>query len=813
MRRPAFWLACFFGGGIVLSAAVGDLPVIPFAALSVAAAAAGALIREERKASLATLSAAFLAGAFVSALHERCLERSDLRTLFGDRPATVTVRGTVCRSPAWERESDERGKPRWRGVGVLEISSAELARGWEPLNEAVRIVWLAASPAPLACGDEIETRCVLRRIREASNPGQFDGRSFWKRRGLQYTCTASGNSRVIRGGGGKALRFARWVDTARRRLKKGIEMGMPEGHERDLIVAMLLGYRERLDEETARAFRLTNTYHIVAISGLNVGFVYLLVRGVLRAARIPRRAAALTAIPLIFAHAVVTGAEIPVMRATVMFTAFLAAPILRARSDMVNSLGVAALALLACNPPLLFDLGFQLSFAAVLSLLLFAGPLSRCAFAFMPCAPLTGQLLVTKTERARWFVCRNLIALCSASVAAWIGLAPLIARGFNLVTALGVIGNIVVIPAGFAIVCLGFSGALISLVCAPLARLVNLANWASAWLMCAAIGRIARIPGSWLYVRSPCPAAMLIYYATAAAALAMLKGAVRGRWKALVVSAALLLPLLPPALRRDPPVMRITFLDVGQGDSACVEFPDGGILLVDAGPGGGASAGRRVVAPFIRSLGRSRVETALLTHAHDDHWGGFGAVLREFQMNRAVIGARGPAPPPPPGAHSGLTPAGGPLVKVREGDILAEGKGVRITVLNPRGGEHLPTQSGENNSSVALLVSFGRTRALLCGDMERAAEERLCGSGLCLKADLLKVGHHGSASSSTEKFLRMVSPKWAVISAGASNRFGHPSPKTLARLREAGSVVLRTDLHGAVTFISDGERWEMKTFR
>ena len=128
--------------------------------------------------------------------------------------------------------------------------------------------------------------------------------------------------------------------------------------------------------------------------------------------------------------------------------------------------------------------------------------------------------------------------------------------------------------------------------------------------------------------------------------------------------------------------------------------------------------------PILAAIGERRLLAVVCTHAHDDHRGGFGAVLREFQMNRAVIGARGPAPPPPPGAHSGLTPARGPLVKVREGDMLAEGKGVRITVLNPRGGEHLPTQSGENNSSVALLVSFGRTRALLCGDMERAAEER-----------------------------------------------------------------------------------------
>lgn len=812
MRRPAFWLSCAFAGGILACASCKAKPAIPAALCALAAGAAGVHIRGERAASSASLAAAFFAGVCVCALHEGRLDRSDLKVVFGDRPVYLTVRGTMTRTPAWERQPDERGKPRWKGAGELRIASAETARGWIGLSERVRAVLVTEGKCALGCGDEVELRGILRRISEATNPGQFDGRAFWLRRGLQYSYTVTGGSRITILSRGRSLRFHRCVDAARRRLRQGIEAGMPEGREKNLIVAMILGYRENLDEETARSFRLTNTYHIVAISGLNVGFVYLMVRATLRAARVPRRAAAILSIPVIAAHAVITGAEIPVMRATVMFAAFLIGPLLLVRSDMVNSLGVAALILLSCNPLQLFDLGFQLSFAAVISILFLTRPLADPMFALLPCGPLPGQLIVTRGERVRWFMGRNLITLCATSAAAWIGLAPMIAHEFHLVTALGLLGNIVVIPAGFAIVGLGFSGALVSLVCMPLARMVNLANWLAAGLMCAAIGACSRVPGAWCYIRSPGPVGILIYYGFAGAGLAVVRGAARGRWKAVLISAMVLLPLLPAAFTRAPPVLRITFLDVGQGDSACVEFPNDEILLVDAGPGAPAEAGGRIVVPFLKSRGRSRIETVLLSHAHDDHYGGFDAVFREFTVGRAVTGegVGGVRPHLPT-----LLPrrSGGGVIGVSAGDLLAEGYGARITVLNPRGGPRPATQAGGNNGSVALMVTFGRTRALLCGDMEGEAEEALCRSGVSLKADVLKVGHHGGASSCTEEFLRRVSPRWAVVSAGAGNRFGHPSPGTLARLREAGAAVLRTDLHGAVTVTSDGEGWEVETFR
>jgi competence protein ComEC len=259
--------------------------------------------------------------------------------------------------------------------------------------------------------------------------------------------------------------------------------------------------------------------------------------------------------------------------------------------------------------------------------------------------------------------------------------------------------------------------------------------------------------------------------------------------------------------------LTVTFLDVGQGDAICVEMPRGEALLVDGGPGGAADTGRRVVVPFLKAIGRSRMETVLLTHAHDDHYGGLGAVVEEFPVQTLTVAAKGDAPAPVRRLLECFRRAGSGMLPVAAGDVLISKGGVRITVLNPGNAPSDGTHKGENNHSVALMIAFGRTKMLLCGDMEQEAEAALCQGGMSLGADVLKVGHHGGETSCTSEFIRRVSPMWAVVSVGRQNRFGHPSSETLARLREAGSIVLRTDLHGAVTFISDGEEWRMKTFR
>jgi competence protein ComEC len=620
--------------------------------------------------------------------------------------------------------------------------------------------------------------------------------------------TVRGESQIRCVESGRARGFFRSIDAVRTRLRRGLEAGIPDGAERQIILAMILGYRKSVGDEVRRNFQITNTMHILSISGLHVAFFCLMVSGVLHLLRFNQRASALVAIPLIAAYALITGLAVPVVRSSVMFIAFLSAPFFSRQRDTVNSLGAAALVLLAVNPLQLFDTGFQLSFAAVLAILLFAQPITDGFRRIWPCRPLPGQLLVSRAERVRWYFGNRLILLCAASIATWIGMTPLVARYFHVVTPLGLLGNTVVIPAGLAIVCLGFSAALASLISLRLAALFNLLNYCVVWLMLVSIRYIGRIPCSWRYVAAPGPIRLVLYYGI----LTFVYFAWSKKRRLALLGAALCL-VLPFAFSTAKPQMRIVFLDVGQGDAAYCEFPRGEGLLIDGGPRAGVSAGRVVLRPFLQSLGRSGIDTALLTHAHDDHVDGLFTVLGEFSVQRLVLGGSAPSFDNCRRLLSVAQANGVNVYRIGRGDRLAEGEGVAITALNPGGEPFHGARADPNNDSVALMVEYGEVKILLCGDMEKEAEDELCRCNLPLKADVLRIGHHGSRGSSTEEFLNRVSPKWAVVSAGENNRFGHPSPEALARLRERGCTVLRTDLHGAITVATDGRKIEVSTFR
>jgi competence protein ComEC len=405
------------------------------------------------------------------------------------------------------------------------------------------------------------------------------------------------------------------------------------------------------------------------------------------------------------------------------------------------------------------------------------------------------------------------MVLCAASIATWVGMTPFIAHSFHIVTSLGLLGNMVVIPAGLAVVCLGFSGAFCSLICSPLAGLsVNWLNYCVVWLMLAAIALIARIPCSWRYVPPPGAVQLFSYYGAVAAGCLFIWGRWRGKERYLLLAAAILL-ILPCACLREQPLLTVAFLDVGQGDATYLKFPGGESLLIDGGPELGVAAGRMIVRPFLQCLGRSGLDTVLLTHPHDDHIDGLFTVLQEFSVDRFVLSGTAPSSDNC-GKLLGLAHTRGIRAYLTErGDRLARGDGVIITVLNPGRNPHSGARSDLNNNSIALLTEYGAVKILLCGDMEKEAEGELCRSGLPLKADVLRIGHHGGKNASTEEFLRRVSPRWAILSAGENNRFGHPAPETLARLRQAGCVVLRTDVHGAITLATDGRKIDIHTFR
>ncbi|MGB5811942.1 MAG: MBL fold metallo-hydrolase, partial [Polyangiales bacterium] len=261
-------------------------------------------------------------------------------------------------------------------------------------------------------------------------------------------------------------------------------------------------------------------------------------------------------------------------------------------------------------------------------------------------------------------------------------------------------------------------------------------------------------------------------------------------------------------------VLRISFVDVGQGDAALVDFPDGSLGLIDTGPGDRHPAGRELVRA-LRERRRNRIDRVIITHGHPDHDGGLARLLNEFEVGELWLNGQRLAEERDGSFRALLGVARNQGVLVRfVGELCGEPHGfggVRLEVLWPC--PRYDPALDLNDNSLTVLLSYGTRRALMTGDLEAAAEAELLAGALIPSVDILKVGHHGSKTSSTLSFVARAAPTVAVISVGKHNRYGHPHPEVIARLRATGGRVLRTDTDGGVEIETDGERLRIRSWR
>jgi len=297
-------------------------------------------------------------------------------------------------------------------------------------------------------------------------------------------------------------------------------------------------------------------------------------------------------------------------------------------------------------------------------------------------------------------------------------------------------------------------------------------------------------------------------------------GTTHRRWPA-TVGALLMLAgaaiALWPVLRPPDGTLRATFLDVGQGDAIVIELPDGRTLLVDTGPGGAGriDAGARIVAPFLWNRGIRRIAAMIPTHDDADHAGGAPSIMKLFPVDEVWQGEARPKASRPEESETARTR--GSVARTEDAGFVRRWFGdVAVTALSPPAEGLPPSRRGaaidRNNGSVVVRIDFGLASLLLTGDIEAEAEDYLRGSRAPIRALVLKVAHHGGARSTGHAFLDAVRPGFAVISAGAGNRFGHPAPETLERLRRSGARIYRTDEHGAVELETDGATLTITTW-
>jgi competence protein ComEC len=673
---------------------------------------------------------------------------------------------------------------------ILDVPSAAYDRLRFVLRDrSGQLVEVVAPPVawPLAMGDAVRLVVKLRRPPGPRNPAGSDPRERLASVGIALQAEAL--LPPVRVGPPSPLA---WLERGRERFAEAAAT-LP-AREAGLVRAIGSGDRAALDPATNESFVRSGLAHILAVSGLHLvvvaaGLEWLL-RGAL--ARLEplasrwdsRRVAAAVSLPLVLAYTLATGAGYPVVRAAIASTALLGAALIDREGRSTNTLGLATLAILAVEPGALIDPSFQLSLASVAGLAALAGPL-RAALP-VPRPP-------PGTWRAR--LVEPLVTGLCATLAASLATAPILALHFRRLPVLGVLANLAGVPVGTALTGLTALAAVLAAAWPPLA-------WPVLWLCrplavaLLAISDVAAAPSfAVIGVASPGPV-----LAASACALALSLGRLRGALRWCAGAAFLACLTLPGPIRaaaaRWHGGLEVVFTSVGQGDATLVRLPDGSAILIDGGGTfpGGPDPGARDLVPLLLDLGVTRLAAVVVSHPHPDHVLGLPAVAAAFPIDRLVLGGG----PPAGAAAEALARLPAPT-RLRPGQAL-ERAGVRL--------EALAADEGltENDASLVLRLVHGQTSFLFPGDVESSGEaSALAAAGARLHADVVKVPHHGSRTSSSQPFVEAVRPAFAVVSVGAGNRFGFPHAEAEARWRAAGAAWLRTD-EGAVRLRSDGRR-------
>jgi competence protein ComEC len=621
-----------------------------------------------------------------------------------------------------------------------------------------------------------------------------------------------------------------------------------------MLNAMLFGDRTRLTHTFRLGFERTGSFHLFVVSGMHVALLAGLLFWLFGRLRLRESLATPLTLTLISAYSLLTGFGIPVQRALLMTAVFLLARLLTRQRNSLNALGAAALAVLIWSPRALFEASFQMTFLAIVAIAGIAMPLGERAFlryayaarnlrdhwrdtALPPRLAHFRMMLRLWSEafadnvspRTRGLPATLVRLMLYAAELALIGLIaeavmvlPM-ALYFHRATVFALPANMLSIPLVGLLAPLGLAAFLASLVSPYLAALPGSALALLLHAVTTTIQRISHAQAADLRVPGP----TLAHALAALASIVFCCWAVR-RSRALAWTTVVALPLAaafalwpsPPAVH--PNSLEVTAIDVCQGDSILVVAPTGRAMLIDAGGPTGAAAnaenarglgqessafdvGEEVVSPYLWSRQFRRLDIVTLTHAHSDHMGGMPAILRNFRPRELWV-AVDPDSAPYRALLAEAVALGIKVRHLRAGDTLAW-ESINIHVLAPTPAYANPGPP-INNDSLVLRMIFGGSSALLEGDAEAPSEHLMVTTALsgnpaaALGPDtLLKVGHHGSRTSTTPEFLALAAPQDTVISVGAQNTFGHPRPEVIQRLADAHARVYRTDRFGLTTFL------------
>ena len=662
-------------------------------------------------------------------------------------------------------------------------------------------------------GDGIQLTGCIREFHDYGNPGRMNTVMSNKAKGICGRAMISKYSLVIEPRQENYL--ARLAEQVRNKYEEYMAQAMPK-QDAAAIFAMLFGGYQGIRPELLEAFTITGIVHILSVSGSHITLMAGTANIVGRFLHMSLRATAALATGVILFYSLLAGAIPPVIRSALMGILTLLALTAGRERDAQHILGLVALGLLLYSPLWLFDISFQLSFGATAGLLYLASPLRERLRKKLPV-----------------FVADSL----AVTIGAQLSVLPIIAWYFNVLSLSSLLANLVIAPIVEWIIVAGLLAGLLASLIPMAGKVVFLLASVVLGLVYELSRWVAALPGSQIYMPTFSWWGGILYYM--GLVWLIIDGEHRKRlvscvgskyllamgrklrdskgWQAVFLLGMLAMVFCCWQIFGNNKEMQVHFIDVGQGDSALVITPHGRAFMVDTGGvrEGSYDIGSRVDVPYLLHYGVQKLDYIFLTHAHDDHAGGVKGILTKIPVGAIGIGHEGAGDYLQAFGTGEIGKIKKLLVPLQEGSSI-ELDGVRIDMLyspESRKVQESQLQATGNEFSNLIRVSYGEASFLFTGDLVAEQEQQVLANGTNVASTVLKVGHHGSRTSSSQEFLTDVNPGWAVISCGYNNSFGHPHKEILNRLTSCTKAeILRTDQQGAIVFRTDGKSIKVESF-
>jgi len=725
----------------------------------------------------------FLIGIFNYNLNSIPIGANHIANFIGDRKLTIVC--TVL---------DKEYYPNQEKIS-FKVKANQIERGNYSIGtQGLILVNTYLGDCPYEYGDVLKIKGKLSKPEGQKNFGEFDYELYLAREKIFTYLNIWQEKDIKKIGEDDSSFLVSFSLSARDKIKEITKQTLPPPYNY-LLIGMLLGEKSFISTDLKEIFSEAGIMHVLAVSGLHVGIIAMALLFFLSMLRLPKKPKLFILISILIMYASITGFRPSVLRATIMFILLIGGKLINRGRNLNISLFFAAFLILLSNPLILYDAGFLLSFIVT--------------FFIINLAPILQELF---SKIIVWV--KNPLAV---STAAWIGIFPLSAYFFTKVSMISIISNIFIIPLTGIAVILGFITFFIGLISISLAGMIAGINYLILNLITLIAKSFSSLPFAYVYVAQPSIIVIILYYLMVFFIIEIffkktLSQKIKKKAGLIVLSLISLIIIVQVFYPADN--LKVNFINVGEGDCILIEAPDETNILIDGGgtPRSDFDVGSKIVIPYLRRKGINKIDLLILTHPHLDHLEGLLPVLRQFKVDAVldsgficdVLEYRE--------FISIIKEKNIPYYQTKSGDNYIFSKNMEMLILNPPNTSNLDNDSDFNNHSIVVKLYYKKSNFLFTGDIEEETEKRLLVWQNILNSDVLKLGHHGSSTSTTLNFLNKVDPGIAVITVGKNN-FGHPSQKVIERLEDRNIKIYRTDEDGTIIIRTNGQEYWIKTLK